>query len=68
MTINTNNTLLLLTIFSGIMLPLTLIAGIFGMNVALPLESDPYAFWYICGMMLVLTAVAVWFMYEKRID
>lgn len=55
MTINTNNTLLWLTIFSGIMLPLTLITGMFGMNVPVPREDNHRAFWYITiGMLTVV--------------
>jgi Mg2+ and Co2+ transporter CorA len=55
MTVNTNNTLLWLTVFSGIMLPLTLITGMFGMNVPVPLTNDPHAFWYIIiGMITIV--------------
>lgn len=64
MTINTNNTLLILTLFSGIMLPLTLIAGLFGMNVSIPLSKDPHAFWYICGLMVIFTGL--WYRWLKR--
>jgi magnesium transporter len=52
----TGNTIRILTVFSVVMLPLTLISGIFGMNVAIPGESSPYMFLWIGGGML---AVAV---------
>lgn len=54
MTINTNNTLLWLTIFSGVMLPLTLVSGLFGMNVPVPLSNHPLAFWYILVFMIMI--------------
>ncbi len=61
MTVNTNNTLLWLTVFSGIMLPLTLITGMFGMNVPVPLSDHPYAFWYIIiGMASLVGACVRW--------
>jgi len=67
MTINTNNTLLILTIFSGIMLPLTLIAGLFGMNVPIPLADHPQAFRYICAAMVIIMWVGIWMMSDKKI-
>lgn len=51
-----NETLRALTIISVILLPLTLITGLFGMNVELPfgLGESPYAFWIIIGAMGLL--------------
>lgn len=46
-----------LTIFATILLPLSLIAGIYGMNVALwPGPENPYAFW---GILCVMGAVVL---------
>jgi magnesium transporter len=42
-----------LTAFSVIILPLTLIASTFGMNVAFPGEDSEAAFWVIVGVMVV---------------
>lgn len=39
-----NQTIKVLTLFSAIILPLTLISGIYGMNVGLPFADDPTAF------------------------
>ena len=39
----------LLTLISVTMLPLTLITGIFGMNVVFPGEATKIAFWVIVG-------------------
>jgi magnesium transporter len=40
----TNEVIKVLTVISFIMLPLTLLSGIYGMNVGLPLEDNPFAF------------------------
>jgi magnesium transporter len=55
-----NDVLRILTVFSVILLPLTLISGIFGMNVLFPGESTHEAFWVIVGLMVgvILTMVA----------
>lgn len=50
----TNQIVMVLTIFSGIILPLTLIASIYGMNIDLPLQHDPIAFSVIMAIMLAL--------------
>ena len=49
-----NNVLRVLTAFSVVLLPLTLIASVFGMNVAVPGEGSIHAFWVIVGTMVVL--------------
>jgi magnesium transporter len=46
----------LLTVVTVILLPLTLLASIFGMNVEVPGESDMAAFWIILVAMLALGA------------
>jgi magnesium transporter len=46
-----NDSFRILTAVSVILLPLTLIASIFGMNVAVPGEGDLAAFWLIMGLM-----------------
>jgi magnesium transporter len=49
-----NEVLRVLTAFSVVVLPLTLIASIWGMNVGVPGEDDVHAFWIVLGGMLVL--------------
>jgi magnesium transporter len=44
----------LLTVVTVILLPLTLIASVFGMNVRVPGEGEIAAFWVLLGIMLVL--------------
>lgn len=53
LTNKTNAIVKLLTIFSVIVIPLTLLASMFGMNTTyLPLEENPYDFWIITGIMI----------------
>src|SRR5918996_1233622 len=57
-----NEVLRVLTAFSVVILPLTLIASIWGMNVAVPGEGDSGAFWaVIAGMVAVLLAMVGYF-------
>ena len=49
-----NDVLRVLTSFSVIILPLTLLASVFGMNVKVPGEGSIEAFWVIVGSMVVM--------------
>ena len=60
-----NDILRILTAFSVIMLPLTLIASIFGMNVRVPGEGDLTGFWAVGGLMLVVL-VAMLAVFRRR--
>jgi magnesium transporter len=51
-----NDVLRVLTAFSVVLLPLTLIASIWGMNVHVPGQGSIHAFWLIVGSMVVLLA------------
>jgi magnesium transporter len=51
-----NEVLRVLTAFSVVILPLTLIASIWGMNVGVPWEGDTQGFWIVLGGMVVLLA------------
>lgn len=46
--------LAVLTVIATIVLPLTLVASIFGMNVRVPGEGDIHAFWALVGVMIAL--------------
>lgn len=50
----TNEVIKVLTIFSAIVLPLNLVASIYGMNLGLPLSQDPFAFVMIILLMFVM--------------
>jgi magnesium transporter len=61
-----NDVLRVLTIFSVVLLPLTLISGIFGMNVAFPGEATHTAFWIIVGLMVaVIVSMVAFFKYKR---
>jgi len=57
-----NDVLRVLTAFSVIILPLTLIASLWGMNVGVPGEGDPEDFWAIvAGMVALLVGMLAYF-------
>jgi magnesium transporter len=61
-----NDVLRILTVVSVVLLPLTLITGIFGMNVHFPGFETATAFWAIVGFMLGLAAGLIAFFRFKR--
>jgi magnesium transporter len=56
-----NESLRVLTAFSVILLPQTLIASIFGMNVLFPGENSVVAFWALLAVMAIITFALVVF-------
>lgn len=62
----TNNVIKTLTIFSVVMLPLNLLAGMYGMNVHLPFSNDPFTFFYLAGGMAFILLVMLIFFRIKR--
>src|SRR5437588_4897858 len=61
-----NDVLRLLTVMSVIILPLTLIPGSLGMNVAFPGEHTREAFWIIAGLMVaVIVSMVAFFKYKR---
>jgi len=50
-----------LTVFTVVALPINLIAGLFGMNVAgIPLAEHPQGFWMVVALILVISGAALW--------
>ncbi len=60
-----NDLLRILTVLSVIFLPLTLLSGIFGMNVKVPGEGTIAGFWEVGAVMLVI-AVAMIVFFRRR--
>ena len=60
-----NDVLRILTAFSVIMLPLTLIASVFGMNTGVPGEQSIAAFWVVLAVMIVVL-VGMLALFRKR--
>jgi magnesium transporter len=53
-----NDVIKVLTILSVVLLPLTLLSGIYGMNFdVLPLRENPYGFWITLGAMVVVVVL-----------
>jgi magnesium transporter len=61
-----NDVLRILTVVSVVLLPLTLISGIFGMNVHFPGFDSASAFWAIIGAMIGIALALVGFFKYKR--
>lgn len=62
----TNEIMKVLTVFSTILLPLTFITGLFGMNVDLPFGSNPLGFSFLIGFMLLLIIVLMFYFKKRR--
>jgi len=60
-----NDVMRILTIISVVMLPLTLLSGIYGMNIALPLAEHPLSFLFILGLM-ILVAGGMLFYFKRQ--
>jgi len=60
-----NQTFKVLTAFSAVLLPLTLIASVFGMNVRVPGEATSTGFWLVVAFMGV-TLCAILYYFRKR--
>ena len=71
----TNNSLLsnkldmtmrILTVFSAILLPLTVYSNIMSMTLNIPLHSDPNAFWIHVGIMAFIGVVVIVIFKKKK--
>ena len=62
----TNEIMRVLTYFSTIMLPLTVVTGMYGLNVNLPFQTEGWAFWGIVGLMITITVVLLVF-FQRRL-
>ncbi len=50
----TNEIIKILTLISSILLPLTFLTGLYGMNINLPLQNDPESFYIVIGVMFLI--------------
>lgn len=67
LSIKTNETIKVLTVFWVIISPLTLIAAIYGMNVShLPIIGNKFDFWIIIGAMILLSIIILIFLKKKK--
>jgi len=65
-TTNLNNTFKRLTSIAIFLTIPTIIGGLWGMNVGVPMEQKTYGFWVVLGITTVLTASVVWFFSRKK--
>jgi magnesium transporter len=63
-----NRVMKVLTILSTIFMPLTVLTSVYGMNVDIPHlpGGAPYQFWWVLGMMLVMSGIMLWFFRRQR--
>jgi magnesium transporter len=63
-----NEVMKVLTVVSVIFMPLTLLAGLYGVNVALPRfpGSDAAQFWWLCGISVVVIVAMLMLFRRKR--
>ena len=62
----TNEIMKVLTFFSTILLPLTFITGLYGMNVGLPFQDDPNSFFIVIVLMIIIVAIMIFYFKRKR--
>ncbi len=63
---NLNNTFKRLTSIAIFLTIPTIVGGLWGMNVAVPMEHAKHAFTYVIILIIALTALAIWFFHRKR--
>jgi len=61
-----NEIMKVLTFISTIILPLTFITGLYGMNVNLPFQNHPFAFWIVAGSMVFIFGLLIFYFKRKR--
>lgn len=61
-----NEIIKVLTLISTILLPITFVASLYGMNVDLPLRNNPLAFWILVGSMIaIIIAFFIYFRHKR---
>jgi len=63
---NVNRTIKLLTALTIIFSIPTIISSIYGMNVALPLQTNPYAFTFLMGLIILISVLSVFLFFKKK--
>ena len=62
----TNEVMRVLTIIATILLPITLLASIWGMNIPLPFQHSSYALFYIILIMIAIIASMLYFFHRQH--
>jgi len=61
-----NEIIKMLTLISTVMLPMTFIASVYGMNIGLPFQNYPAAFIIVAAIMLGVLMLFLWFFIRKK--
>jgi zinc transporter len=62
LTMQSNQLLYVLSVMTAVLLPMTIISGLFGMNVGgLPLVNTPMGFWVVSAVSIVIAAATYLF-------
>ncbi len=64
---NLNIVMKILTSITVVLTIPTIIGGLYGMNVALPFEDQPTAFWVICLITVIICWISVIFLRKKKL-
>ena len=64
---HTNQTMRILTVIATIILPLTVVASIYGMNIPLPFQDSSYSFLIVSAIMLVIIGGMLFFFRRKHL-
>jgi zinc transporter len=63
-----NRQMLVLSIVAAVFLPLGLLTGLLGINVGgIPGADDPWAFWIVCALLLVMAGALLWLFRHLRL-
>jgi len=65
-TYRTNEVMRMLTIIATILLPITVVASIYGMNMPLPFQHSSYSLLYVFLIMLVVVGSMLYFFHRKH--
>ncbi|CDP53614.1 Magnesium and cobalt transport protein CorA [Devosia sp. DBB001] len=61
-----NRSMLVLAAVTVVFTPLTVLSGIFGMNVPIPYADDPHAFWVVMALLIAVAGLCIWWMRARK--
>ncbi|ABK45030.1 Mg2+ transporter protein, CorA family protein [Magnetococcus marinus MC-1] len=68
MNVRMNRAMYMLSLITGIFLPLGFLTGLLGINVGgMPGADNPWAFWLVCLLMIAVTAINLFVFYRKKL-
>ena len=62
----TNEVMRMLTVIATVLLPLTVVASLYGMNIPLPLQESHYSFALVFGVWAVIVTCMLYFFRRHR--